>query len=52
MEFLDIKLTKDSSLLLPAIHSLIYWWILKKTITRFLVLQIFSKDFLNQIIHE
>jgi hypothetical protein len=32
MEFLDISLTKDSSLLLRAIHSSFYWQILKKTI--------------------
>jgi hypothetical protein len=32
MEFLDLKLTKDSSLLLPAINSRFYWRILKKTI--------------------
>ncbi len=32
MEFLDISLTKDSSLLLHAIHSTFYWLILKKTI--------------------
>ncbi len=32
MEFLDIKLIKDPSFLLPAIHSLFYWRILKKTI--------------------
>ncbi len=32
MEFLDIDLTKDSSLLLHAIHSAFYWRILKKTI--------------------
>jgi hypothetical protein len=32
MEYLDINLTKDSSLLLNAIHSPFYWWILKKTI--------------------
>jgi hypothetical protein len=34
MEFLDINITKDSSLLLHAtysIHSLSYWRILKKT---------------------
>ncbi len=31
MEFLDIILTKDSSLLLHAIHSPFYWRILKKT---------------------
>ena len=31
MEFLDISLTKDSSLLLHAIHSPFYWRILKKT---------------------
>ncbi len=31
MEFLPIKLTKDSSLLLHAIHSNFYWRILKKT---------------------
>jgi hypothetical protein len=32
MEFLDINLTKDSSLLLPAIHSLLHWRIFKETI--------------------
>jgi hypothetical protein len=32
MEFLDISLTKDSSLLLHAIPSPFYWQILKKTI--------------------
>ena len=32
MEFLDINSTKDSSLLLFAIHSPFYWRILKKTI--------------------
>ncbi len=32
MKFLDIKLTKDTSILLHAIHSRFYWWILKKTI--------------------
>jgi hypothetical protein len=32
MEFLDINLTKDSSLLLSAIHIPFYWRILKKTI--------------------
>jgi hypothetical protein len=32
MEFLDISLTKDSRLLLHAIHSPFYWWILKKSI--------------------
>ncbi len=32
MEYLDINLTKDSSLLLYAIHSPFYWRILKKTI--------------------
>jgi hypothetical protein len=32
MEFLDMNLTKDSSLLLHAIHSLFYWRILKKTL--------------------
>ncbi len=31
MQFLDIILTKDSNLLLHAIHSLFYWRILKKT---------------------
>ncbi len=30
MEFLDINLTKDSSLLLRAIHSRYYWCILQK----------------------
>jgi hypothetical protein len=32
MEFLDISLTKGSSLLLHAIHSPFYWLILRKTI--------------------
>jgi hypothetical protein len=32
MEFLDINLTKDSSLLLHSIHSPFYWRILKNTI--------------------
>jgi hypothetical protein len=32
IEFLDINLTKGSSLLLLAIHSPFYWQILKKTI--------------------
>ncbi len=32
MEFLDISLTTDSSLLLYAIHSPFYWQILKKNI--------------------
>ncbi len=32
MEFLDIKLTKDSSLLLHAIHIPFYWRILQKNI--------------------
>jgi hypothetical protein len=31
MEFLDINLTKDSSLWLHGIHNLCYWRILKKT---------------------
>jgi hypothetical protein len=35
MEFLDISLTKDSSLLLHAIHSTFCWRILKKTILFF-----------------
>jgi hypothetical protein len=35
MEFLDINLTKDWSLLLQAIHSPFYWRILKKTILFF-----------------
>jgi hypothetical protein len=35
MEFLDINLTKNSSLLLHAIHSPFYWRILKKTILFF-----------------
>jgi hypothetical protein len=35
MKFLDINLTKDSSLLLQAIHSSFYWRILKKTILYF-----------------
>ncbi len=32
MEFFDINLTEDSSLLLHAIHSSFYWRILNKTI--------------------
>jgi hypothetical protein len=32
MEFLDINLTKDLSLLLHGIHSPFYWQILHKTI--------------------
>ncbi len=32
MEFLDMNLTKDLSLLLSAIHSLFDWRILRKTI--------------------
>ncbi len=32
VKFLDISLTKDSSLLLDAIHCLFYWRFLKKTI--------------------
>ncbi len=32
MEFLDINLTKDSTLLFHAIHSPFYWQILKKTL--------------------
>jgi hypothetical protein len=32
MEFLVTSLTKDSRLLLHAIHSPFYWWILQKTI--------------------
>ncbi len=32
MEFLDINLTKNSSLLLHAIHNPLYWQILKKPI--------------------
>jgi hypothetical protein len=36
MEFLVIRLTKDSSLLLHAIHSTFYWRILKKTKYRLL----------------
>ncbi len=32
MEFLDINFTKDSSILLHAIHSPFYWRNLKKTI--------------------
>jgi hypothetical protein len=32
MDFLDINLTRDSSLLLHAIHSPFFWWIVKKTI--------------------
>jgi hypothetical protein len=32
MEFLDLNLTKDSSLLLNAIHNPFYWLILKKPI--------------------
>jgi hypothetical protein len=32
MEFLDINLTKELSLLLHAIHSPFYWRILKKNV--------------------
>jgi len=35
MEYFDINLTKDfrlSKILLHAIHSFFYWWILKKSI--------------------
>jgi hypothetical protein len=32
IEFLDIKLTKDLSLLLCAFHSPFYWQILQKTV--------------------
>jgi hypothetical protein len=32
MKFFDIKLTKDSSLLLYATHTPFYWRIFKKTI--------------------
>jgi hypothetical protein len=44
-EFLDINLTKDSSLLLHAIHSPCYWRILKKTNHTYssLVLKILAK---------
>ncbi len=35
MEFLDISLTKDSSLLLHAIHSSFYWLILVFTLLWF-----------------
>ncbi len=35
MKFLDISLAKDSSLLLHAIHSPIYWRIFKKTLLFF-----------------
>jgi hypothetical protein len=35
MEFLDINLTKHSSLLLHAIHNPFYWGILKKMILLF-----------------
>jgi hypothetical protein len=35
LEFLDIDLTKDSNLLLHAIHGPFYWRILKKTILWF-----------------
>jgi hypothetical protein len=42
MEFLDINLTKDSSLLFDAIHNLFYLRILKKTNSS-LVLKSFQK---------
>jgi hypothetical protein len=32
MEFVDISLTKDSILFLHAIHSPLYWRLIKKTI--------------------
>jgi hypothetical protein len=35
MEFLNMSVTKDSSLLLHAIHSQFYWQILKKTIVNY-----------------
>ncbi len=35
MEFMDIHLMKDSSILLHAIHSPFYWRIVKKTILFF-----------------
>jgi hypothetical protein len=47
MELLDICLTKDSSLLLHAIHSPFYWRILKKTIL-FSGIKIFTKKFVKQ----
>jgi hypothetical protein len=43
MEFLDINLTKVSSLLLIAIHSPFYWRILKKTIYSSVLLKILTK---------
>jgi hypothetical protein len=48
MEFLDINLTKDSSLLLQAIHGLFYLAILKKT-TLFSDLKILTKIPRNKI---
>ncbi len=44
MEFLDINLTKGSSLLLHAIHSPFYWRILNKT-NLFYGLKILLKKF-------
>jgi|688.fasta_scaffold316240_1 hypothetical protein len=40
IEFLDITLTKGSSLLIYDIYSPFYWWILKKTI----LLSVFTKN--------
>ncbi len=59
MEFLEINLTKDSSLLLHAIHSLFHWRIFKKMYSS-LVLKILTKkstkkeissQFMNSILY-
>jgi hypothetical protein len=44
MQFLDIILTKDSNLLLHAVHSLFYWRILRKPNSS-LVFKILTKKF-------
>jgi hypothetical protein len=42
MEFLEINLTKDSSLLLHAIHSPFYWRILNNTIIFFSFINLYK----------
>ncbi len=44
MKFLDNNLKKDSSLLLHAIHSLLYWRILKKIIFFFVFKNPYKKS--------
>jgi hypothetical protein len=47
MKFLDINLTKDSSLLLHAIHSPFYWRILQETLL-YCGLKIHTKKYAKQ----